>query len=172
MRRATALNKHEEDARHFYMSFSLHCFRSMSRCFATFIGSESNDFFLQDVICHGRGRDWGKETRTTFLRSKNAEREDIKKRVLIHYRKDWTKCKIGEWQERGRWKGKQEWRWQKRIEEGEVKEESLTYIDTLFSTRGRAEKFRFFDAITRSAWLARSSSLCIIMGDEVAPWRK
>jgi hypothetical protein len=35
---------------------SLHCFRSMARCFATSIGSESNDFFLQDVIRHRRER--------------------------------------------------------------------------------------------------------------------
>ena len=50
----TATNKHEEDARHFYISFSLHCFRSMARCFATVIGSESNAFFLRHVSCHAQ----------------------------------------------------------------------------------------------------------------------
>jgi len=43
--------------------------------------TKRDDFFAVDVICHGRGRDSNKETRTTFLRSKNAKREDIKKRI-------------------------------------------------------------------------------------------
>jgi len=34
-----------------------------------------------DVICHGRGRASDKVPRTTFLRGKNAKREDIKKRI-------------------------------------------------------------------------------------------
>lgn len=54
MMNATAHNKQEEDARHFYMSFSLHCFRPLSRCYAIFIAGESNDFFLRHVICHSR----------------------------------------------------------------------------------------------------------------------
>ena len=38
-----------------------------------------HDFVPSYVICHGRGRDSNKETRTTFLLGKNGEREDIKK---------------------------------------------------------------------------------------------
>ena len=45
----TADNKREEDAPHFYISWSLHCFRSMTRRCATLIASESNDFFLHHV---------------------------------------------------------------------------------------------------------------------------
>jgi hypothetical protein len=60
---AAADNIREEDARHFYIWSSLHCIRSMTRRFATFIASESNDFFLRDVIRNwlarrDRTRDW------------------------------------------------------------------------------------------------------------------
>jgi len=45
-----AHNIREEDARHLYMSFSLHCSRPLSRCYATLIAGESNDFFPMDVM--------------------------------------------------------------------------------------------------------------------------
>ena len=78
---ATADNKPEEDARHLCMLSSLHCVRLQSRRFATFVAGDRNDFFRRDVICHGRGRASDKVPRTTFLRGKNAKREDIKKRI-------------------------------------------------------------------------------------------
>jgi len=49
---AQADNKPEEDARHFYMSSSLHCVRPHSRRFATFMSGDRNDFFRQDVSRH------------------------------------------------------------------------------------------------------------------------
>ena len=52
--RAAAANNQKEDAPHLYMSWSLHCFRPITRRNATFMAGESNDFFLVDVICHAR----------------------------------------------------------------------------------------------------------------------
>ena len=65
--------------------------------------------------------------------------------------------------------GKEELRSQRRFGKEEENLKSLTYINTLFSTRGRCQKFHFFDATTRSALLTRSSSLYIIMGVEGTP---
>ena len=42
-------NSQKEDAPHLYISWSLHCFRPMTRRYAIFIPGESNDFFLVDV---------------------------------------------------------------------------------------------------------------------------
>lgn len=50
---ATAHNKRQKDAPHFYISWSLHCFRAWLRCYATFVSRESNDFLPHHVICHG-----------------------------------------------------------------------------------------------------------------------
>ncbi len=35
-----------------YARWSLHCSRPLSRCSATFIAGESNDFLPQDVMCN------------------------------------------------------------------------------------------------------------------------
>ncbi len=48
-RAAQTYNNQKEDAPHLYMSWSLHCFRPITRRYATFIAGESNDFFLVDV---------------------------------------------------------------------------------------------------------------------------
>ncbi len=50
IRAATSPNTRQKDAPHFYISWSVHCFRPMTRRYATFIAGESNDFFLVDVI--------------------------------------------------------------------------------------------------------------------------
>ncbi len=51
---ATAHNKRKKDAPHLYVSWSLHCLRSMTRCYATFISREGNDFLSQDVKRNAR----------------------------------------------------------------------------------------------------------------------
>jgi hypothetical protein len=43
-------NNREEDAPHLYISWSLHCFRPMTRRYATSVAVESNDFFPMDVM--------------------------------------------------------------------------------------------------------------------------
>ncbi len=48
----SAPNKRQEDARHFYISFSLHCLRPTTRRFAIFIVGKGNDFLPPHVIRH------------------------------------------------------------------------------------------------------------------------
>ena len=78
---AAADNNRKKDARLLYIvALASSRFAALFEL-RTFMASKRDDFFAMDVICHGRGRDSNKETRTTFLRSKNAKREDIKKRI-------------------------------------------------------------------------------------------
>ncbi len=45
-----APNKRQKDAPHLHIWWSLHCFRAMTRRFATFMARESNNFLPQDVM--------------------------------------------------------------------------------------------------------------------------
>ena len=50
MKSRAADNNREEDARHLYISFSLHYVRPRPRRFTTFIAGDHNDFFLLNVM--------------------------------------------------------------------------------------------------------------------------
>ncbi len=43
-------NKQQEDARHFYISFSIHCLRPVTQRYATFKTDADNDFFPHRVV--------------------------------------------------------------------------------------------------------------------------